>query len=99
MAMGTYSRPAGTGLTPEEMEMLEEAEKRPQVYDDDCPKLTREQLSQFRPVNYSSMEERARAMRAADTPPVNVPVSGGKITPRQSLWQCLFKMGSNAMPR
>jgi hypothetical protein len=45
------------------MKMLEEAEGLPQVYDDDCPKLTPEQLSQFRPVNYGSMEERAEAMR------------------------------------
>jgi hypothetical protein len=66
------------------MEMLEEAEKRPQVYDDDCPKLTREQLSQFRPVNYSNMEERAEAMRAdgiippADVFEVDVPEAAGK---------------------
>ncbi|GHV16081.1 hypothetical protein FACS189493_1240 [Spirochaetia bacterium] len=43
--------------------MLEEAEKRPQVYDDDCPKLTPEQLAEFHPVHFDSMEERARAMR------------------------------------
>jgi hypothetical protein len=45
--------------------MLEEAEKFPQVYDNDCPKTTPEQLSQFKPVHYATMEERARAMRAA----------------------------------
>jgi hypothetical protein len=43
--------------------MLEEAEKRPQVYDDDCPKLTPQQLAEFRPVHFDSMEDRARAMR------------------------------------
>jgi len=43
--------------------MLEEAEKLPIEYDEDCPKLTPEQLAQFRPVNYVSMEERAQAMR------------------------------------
>ncbi|GHV25746.1 hypothetical protein AGMMS4952_04310 [Spirochaetia bacterium] len=45
--------------------MLEEAEKLPQVYDEDCPKLTPEQLAEFRPVNYATMEERLKAMRRA----------------------------------
>jgi hypothetical protein len=45
------------------MAMLEEAEKFPQVYDDDCPKMTAEQLAQFKPVHYATMEERSRAMR------------------------------------
>lgn len=63
MAIERYSRKAGTGLTPQELAMLEEAEKRPQVYDDDCPKLTPEQLAEFHPVHFDSMEERARAMR------------------------------------
>jgi len=63
MAIETYERPAGTGLTPYELAMLEEAEKYPPVYDDDCPKLTPEQLAQFHPVNFDSMEERARAMK------------------------------------
>ncbi|GHT62881.1 hypothetical protein FACS1894109_21730 [Spirochaetia bacterium] len=61
--MERYSRKAGTGLTPQELAMLEEAEKRPQVYDDDCPKLTPQQLAEFHPVHFDSMEERARAMR------------------------------------
>ena len=43
--------------------MLEEAEKLPIEYDEDCPKLTPEQLAQFRPVNYDSMDERAQAMK------------------------------------
>jgi len=63
MAIETYNRPIGTGLTPYELAMLEEAEKYPPEYDDDCPKLTPEQLAQFRPVNFDSMEERAQAMR------------------------------------
>jgi hypothetical protein len=58
-----YRRPAGSGLTPEEMAMLEEAEKFPPAYDNDCPKMTPEQLEQFKPVHYDTMEERARAMR------------------------------------
>ena len=59
----TYSREAGTGLTPEEQAMLEEAEKLPQVYDEDCPKLTPEQLAEFRPVYYANMDERAKSMQ------------------------------------
>ena len=58
-----YRRPVGTGLTPEEMAMLEEAEKYPLEYDEDSPKLTPEQLAQFRPVHYASMGERAQAMQ------------------------------------
>ena len=45
------------------MAMLEEAEKYPIAYDEDSPKLTPEQLAQFRPVNFESMEERAEAMK------------------------------------
>ena len=62
MAKEIYRRPTGTGLTPEEFSMLQEAEKYPLVYDEDSPKLTHEQLSQFRPVNYNTMEERTQAM-------------------------------------
>jgi len=68
MANEIYRRPAGTGLTPEEMAMLEEAEKYPPEYDEDSPKLTPEQLAQFRPVHYASMEERAEAMQNREVP-------------------------------
>jgi hypothetical protein len=44
------------------MQMLKEAEKLPQVYDDDCPKLTPDQLAEFHPVYYTNMEERIQAM-------------------------------------
>jgi hypothetical protein len=44
MAIETYTR-VGSELTPEELAMLEEAEHLPQVYDEDCPKLTPEQLT------------------------------------------------------
>jgi hypothetical protein len=43
--------------------MLEESEKYPLEYDEDSPKLTTEQLAQFRPVHFETMEERAQAMR------------------------------------
>jgi hypothetical protein len=44
---------------------LEAAARRPYVYDPDCPLLTEEQLAQFKPVNFATMEERAEAMKAA----------------------------------
>ena len=44
---------------------IEEAAKRPYTYDPDCPLLTPEQLSQFRPVHFATMEERTKAMREA----------------------------------
>jgi hypothetical protein len=47
--------------------MLEEAEKLPQIYDDDCPSLGPEQLAEFRPVYYAREEDRLRAMRAEET--------------------------------
>lgn len=39
--------------------------KRPYTYDPDCPLLTPEQLAEFRPVHYATMEDRAQAMRNA----------------------------------
>ena len=63
MERETFKRPAGTGLTPQEMAMLEEAEKHPIKYDEDSPKLTPEELAEFKPVYYASMEERAQAMQ------------------------------------
>jgi len=67
MAIETYNRPAGTGLTPYELAMLEEAEKHPIEYDDDCPKLTPEQLAEFKPVHFATMEERTQAMKRERT--------------------------------
>jgi hypothetical protein len=65
MAIVRYA--AGKELTPERRAAMkaeiEAAAKRPYTYDPDCPLLTEEQLSEFRPVNFESMEERARAMR------------------------------------
>ena len=57
---------AGNELTPEEHKAarlcIQAAAKRPYTYDPDCPLLTKEQLAEFRPVNFDSMEERARHM-------------------------------------
>jgi hypothetical protein len=54
--------------------MLEEAEKIPQVYDEDCPELTDEQLAEFHPANFATWEERAEAMRKAGIAPEERPV-------------------------
>ena len=62
---------AGRELTPEEQAdrkaRIEAAAKRPYVYDPDCPLLTEKQLSEFRPVNFDSMEERNKAMQNQET--------------------------------
>jgi len=67
MAMVRHT--VGRELTPERLAeikaQIEAAAKRPYTYDPDCPLLTEKQLSEFRPVNFSSMEERARSMAAA----------------------------------
>jgi hypothetical protein len=68
MAIVTHTHRAGKDLTPEEHEAarlrLEEAAKWPYVYDPDCPLLTPEQLGEFRPAYFATMEERDQAMRA-----------------------------------
>jgi len=65
MAVVRYT--VGKELTPErraEIKVeIEAAAKRPYTYDPDCPLLTEKQLSEFRPVNFDSMEERAAAMK------------------------------------
>jgi hypothetical protein len=61
-----HTHTAGSGLTPEQIARLKEAEKYPIVFDEDCPELTDEQLAEFRPVNFATMEERNRAMREAE---------------------------------
>jgi len=59
----------GRKLTPEEEEAARKriaaAARRPYIYDPDCPLLTEEQLVEFRPVHFATMEERAEAMRRA----------------------------------
>jgi hypothetical protein len=70
MAMVRHT--GGKELTPEEHEArkarIEAAAKRPYTYDPDCPLLTEKQLSEFRPVNFATMEERARYMQNQETP-------------------------------
>jgi hypothetical protein len=65
MALVRHTHTAGSGLSPEQLARINAAAKLPITYDEDCPELTDEHLAEFQPVNFSSMEERARAMRAA----------------------------------
>jgi hypothetical protein len=62
----------GRELTSEEHEAarlrIEAAAKRPYTYDPDSPLLTEKQLSEFRPVNFKTMEERALYMKNQETP-------------------------------
>ena len=62
----------GRELTPEKdaelRAQVRAAAKRPYIYDPDCPLLTEEQLAEFRPVNFGTMEERARAMQNQEAP-------------------------------
>ena len=51
MATVTYILRRGQPLTEEEREELRALKDRPIVYDEDCPKLTVEQLKQFKRVN------------------------------------------------
>ena len=80
--MAIVRRVIGRELTPERRAAMkaeiEAAAKRPYTYDPDCPLLTEKQLSEFRPVNFASMEERAQAMKAAgivdpESTPVQTP--------------------------
>jgi len=67
--MAIVRHTVGKELTHEKMAAMKAeitaAVRRPYVYDPDCPLLTEEQLAQFKPVNFATMEERAEAMKAA----------------------------------
>ena len=43
----TYELKPNTELTPEQIRMIEEAAKRPIVFDEDCPEITPEQAKHF----------------------------------------------------
>ena len=60
-------------LTPEQIKMLEEVEKRPITFDEDCPELTDEQLSKAELTD----EQLSKAYRASERkkPSVNIEVS------------------------
>jgi hypothetical protein len=70
---------AGSGLTPEQLAEIREAEKHPIVFDTDCPELTDEQLAEFQPVNFATWEERNIAMETArNVKSSPLPVATGK---------------------
>ena len=74
--MAVVRRTVGRELTPEKdaelRAQVKEAAKRPYTYDPDCPLLTEKQLTEFRPVHFATMEERARAMQNQETPAPNL---------------------------
>ena len=74
--MERHTHRAGCGLTPEQFAEIREAEKRPVVFDGDSPELTDEQLAEFRPASFATIEERAAAMRAMNAE--RVPAAAGK---------------------
>lgn len=47
-------------LTEEQKKMLEKAETMPVVYDEDCPELTAEELSEFRRISDARREDRRK---------------------------------------
>lgn len=47
-------------LTPSQIEMLHDLESRPISPDEDCPELTKEQLTQFRRISAANREERCK---------------------------------------
>jgi hypothetical protein len=61
----------GRELTPEQQEearlRIQEAAKRPYTYDPVSPLLTEKQLDEFQPVNFPTMEERAKAMSGQES--------------------------------
>jgi len=65
--MAIVRHTAGKELTPEKQaamkEEIEAAAQRPYTYDPDSPLLTEEQLKEFHPVNFQTMEDRAQAMQ------------------------------------
>ena len=70
---------AGKELSPEKATAMkseiEAATQRSYVYDPDSPLLTEEQLEEFHPVNFPTMEERVRCMKEAGViDPEKIPV-------------------------
>ena len=54
--MITYIPEDNTPLTNEEIAILEEAKKKPVIYDEDCPETTPEMLSKFKRVSEKSAQ-------------------------------------------
>ena len=62
MAIVRYTLKPGTPLTEEQLKELEEAEKAPIVYDEDCPPLTDEQLAEFAIIARQQRADRRRGI-------------------------------------
>ena len=60
MAIKTYTVNETDKLTNEQIEEIKEAEKKPIVFDEDCPELTDEDLSKFRRISDIRKEERKK---------------------------------------
>jgi hypothetical protein len=66
----------GTGLSPEQVELIRAAQKRHAAIDPGCEKLTPEEIINWHPVGGISWEERARRMKEAGiiADPEQVPI-------------------------
>ena len=60
MAIKKYTLKEDQKLTEEQIQMIQEAAKRPVVFDEDNPELTDEQLAGFRKVHEQNQKERKR---------------------------------------
>jgi uncharacterized protein (DUF4415 family) len=73
MAIVTSTLKAGAKPTPEQLEMVRRAAALPVTYDEDSPKLTDDELAEFRRVSDTTQEERKRlALKGADARRRNV---------------------------
>jgi hypothetical protein len=70
--MAVVRHTAGKELSPEKQAAMraeiEAAAQRPYVFDPDSPLLTEQQLNEFHPVNFPTMEAREQAMRNTAEP-------------------------------
>ena len=64
MAIVKYTLEPNAKITKEQKKELKEAAKAPIVYDDDCPKLTDEQLAEFAQIAKVQREERKKKVIA-----------------------------------
>ena len=77
-------------LTPEQIKMLEEVEKRPITFDEDCPELTDEQLSKA----YRASERKKPSVNIEVSPQTMEKVKAlGNSSP--SILSKLFEMAIN----
>ena len=60
MAIKQYTLTEEQRLTKQQIKMIQEAAKRPPVYDEDNPELTDEQLASFRRVHQQKQNERRK---------------------------------------